>query len=84
MNGGTSTSYLMRSFTDGRRFRVLAVVDDLSSECLALVTDTSLSGLRNTRELDDIIKRRGRPHSSLDNITSGEFATKMLLQREAG
>jgi hypothetical protein len=30
---------------DGRRFRILAVVDDFSRECLALVADTSLSGV---------------------------------------
>ena len=36
----------------GRRFRLLCVVDDFSRECLALVVDTSLSGLRVTRELD--------------------------------
>ncbi len=31
---------------NGRRFRVLAVVDDFTRECLGLVADTSLSGLR--------------------------------------
>jgi putative transposase len=31
---------------DGRRFRVLVIVDDFSRECLALVTDSSLSGRR--------------------------------------
>lgn len=29
--------------TDGRRFRMLAIVDDNSRACLALVADTSLS-----------------------------------------
>jgi putative transposase len=29
--------------TDGRRFRVLTIVDDCTRECLALVADTSLS-----------------------------------------
>lgn len=48
------------AFTDGRRFRVLAVVDDYSRECLALVADTSLSGLRLTRELDALIRLRGK------------------------
>ena len=28
------------AFTDGCRFRVLAIVDDFSRECLALVADT--------------------------------------------
>ena len=47
--------------TDGRRFRILAVVDDCTRECLALVPDTSISGIRVTRELDRIVGRRGRP-----------------------
>ncbi|PYE80843.1 integrase-like protein [Pseudoroseicyclus aestuarii] len=49
------------ALTDGRRFRVLAVVDDYSRECPALVADTSLSGHREARELDAVIARRGRP-----------------------
>lgn len=44
-----SLDFVSDAFTDGRRFRVLAVVDDFSRECLALVADTSLSGLRMTR-----------------------------------
>ena len=49
---------MSNAFTDGRRFRVLAIVDDFSHECLALVADTSLSGLRVTRELNDLIQSR--------------------------
>lgn len=56
-----SLDFVSDAFTDGRRFRVLAVVDDYSRECLALVADTSLSGLRVTRELDDLIRQRGKP-----------------------
>jgi putative transposase len=40
---------------------VLAVVDDYTRECLALIAHTSLSGLRVVRELDAIIRWRGRP-----------------------
>jgi putative transposase len=47
--------------SDGRRFRVLVVVDDFSRECLALVADSSLSGRRVTRELDRIAELRGLP-----------------------
>jgi putative transposase len=46
-----SLDFVSDAFTDGRRFRVLAVIDDFSREFLALVADTSLSGLRVTREL---------------------------------
>jgi len=55
--------FVSDAFTDGRRFRVLVVVDDYSRECLALVADTSLSGLRLTRELDLIMTQRGKPRT---------------------
>jgi putative transposase len=58
-----SLDFVSDAFTDGRRFRVLAIVDDFSRECLALVADTSLSGLRVIRELTAITARRGRPRS---------------------
>jgi putative transposase len=55
-----SLDFLSDAFADGR-FRVLAIVDDFSRECLALVADTSLPGLRVVRELEAFIARRGRP-----------------------
>lgn len=45
----------------GQRFRVLAVVDDLTRQALALVIDTSSSGARVARQLDARIASRGRP-----------------------
>lgn len=56
-----SLDFLSDALADGRRFRILAVVDDFSRECLGLVVDTSLSGLRVGRELDRIASRRGYP-----------------------
>jgi putative transposase len=47
--------------TDGRRFRILVVVDDFTRECLCLVADTSLSGARVARELTLLITRHGAP-----------------------
>jgi transposase InsO family protein len=35
--------------------------DDYTRECLALVADTSISGIRVARELDRIVAVRGRP-----------------------
>jgi len=64
--------------TDCRRFRVLTVVDDCTRECLALVADTSLSGLRVARELDALIATRGRPAMIVsDNGT--EFTSNAIL-----
>jgi len=56
-----SLDFVSDAFVDGRRFRILAIVDDFSRECLALVADTSLPALRVVRELEGIITLRGRP-----------------------
>lgn len=64
---------------DGRRFRVLVVVDDFTRECLALVVDTSLSGIRLARELDALVVVRGRPLMIVsDNGT--ELTSRPILQ----
>ena len=56
-----SLDFVHDQMTDSRRLRILTVVDDYTRECLALVTDTSISGLRVARELDKIVAVRGRP-----------------------
>ena len=56
-----SLDFVSDSFADGRRFRVLCVIDDFTRECLEAVVDTSLSGLRVARELDRIAELRGYP-----------------------
>ncbi len=62
----------------GRRFRVLAVVDDFTREALALVVDTSISGARVARELDALIVARGRPAMIVsDNGT--ELTSRAIL-----
>jgi len=75
-----SLDFVSDAFTDGRRFRVLAVVDDYTRECLGLVADTSLSGARVVRELDTIMaRRRGKPHTIVsDNGT--EFTSMAVLK----
>ena len=56
-----SLDFVSDQLLDGRRFRILTVVDDCTRECLALVADTSLSGMRVARELDQLIAARGKP-----------------------
>lgn len=46
-----SLDFASDTLTDGRRFRILVVVDDFSRECLCLAADTSISGARVAREL---------------------------------
>ena len=73
-----SLDFVSDTLTDSRRFRMLAVVDDFTRECLTLVADTSLSGVRVGRELDAVIARRGRPQSIVsDNGT--EFTSMAIL-----
>ena len=60
-NDRWSLDFVSDQLTDGRRFRVLTVVDDCTRECLALVADTSLSGIRVARELDRLMIERGKP-----------------------
>jgi putative transposase len=56
-----SLDFVADQFIDGRRMRVLVVVDDCTRECLALVPDTSISGIRVARELDRLLADRGKP-----------------------
>lgn len=49
------------ALNDGRRFRILNVVDDFKRECLTSLLDTSLSGVRVVRELDRVCELQGRP-----------------------
>jgi len=60
-NARWSLDFVDDQRTDGRRFRVLAVVDDCTRECLALVPGTSISGGRVVRELDALVAWRGVP-----------------------
>jgi putative transposase len=74
-----SVDFLSDALADGRRFRILAVVDDFTRECLVLAADTSLPGLRVVRELDTIIAIRGRPAMIVsDNGT--EFTSMAMLR----
>jgi putative transposase len=74
-----SLDFLSDAFADGRLFRVLAVVDDFTRECLGLVADTSLSGLRVTRELDAIIACRGLPMSCVSD-NGAELTSSAVLE----
>ena len=64
--------------TDGRRFRILTVVDNCTRERLSLGVAASISGLRVARELDAIIRWRGRPKTMVsDNGT--ELTSNAIL-----
>ncbi|MBP1845714.1 putative transposase [Rhizobium petrolearium] len=74
-----SLDFVSDAVADGRRFRVLAVVDDFTRECLCLVTDTSLSGTRLVRELDSLVARRRKPKTIVSD--NGTEMTSMAILR---
>lgn len=72
-----SLDFVSDALTDGRRFRILCIVDDFTRECLALVADTSLSSVRVARELDHLIARRGKPVTVVSD--NGTELTSMAM-----
>ena len=78
-NDRWSLDFVADQFIDGRRLRILVVVDDCTRECLALVPDTSISGTRVARELDRLIVAYGKPTTIVsDNGT--ELTSNAILR----
>ena len=74
-----SLDFVSDQLTDGRRFRILTIVDDCTRENIALIADTSVSGLRVARELDRLTAERGKPKMIVsDNGT--EFTSNAILR----
>jgi putative transposase len=77
-NDRWSLDFVSDQFISGRRFRILAIYDDCTRECLAAVADVSLSGRRVARELDLVIAMRAKPRSIVsDNGT--ELTSNAIL-----
>lgn len=73
-----SLDFVSDAFADGRRFRILSVIDQYSRQCIGLIVDTSLSGARVARELTRLITTRAKPEAIVsDNGT--EFTSKAIL-----
>jgi putative transposase len=74
-----SLDFASDTLSDGRRFRILCVIDDFSRHCLALVADTSLSGQRVARELDAIAVAGALPTTVVSD--NGTELTSMAILR---
>jgi putative transposase len=71
--------FLSDSLVDGRRFRVLNIIDDANRESLAVEVDTSLPALRVLRVLQRLIESRGKPQ--IIRVDNGpEFISDQLRQ----
>lgn len=53
--------FMCDSLWDGRRFRLLNILDDYNREVLAIEADTSLPALRVIRALEHLKQHRGLP-----------------------
>ena len=72
-----SLDYMSDSLWDGRKFRVLNIMDDCSREVLAAEADTSLPALRLIRILEQLRETRGVPRAiRVDN--GPEFISQRL------
>jgi len=78
-NDRWSLDFAADQFIDGRRLRILVVVDDCTRGCLALIADTSISSIRVARELGRLLDERGKPKTIVsDNGT--ELTSNAILQ----
>lgn len=74
-----SLDFVSDALANGRRIRMLTVVDNYTRLCLGIIVDTSLSGNRVSRELDKLIEEYGKPETILsDNGT--EFTSNAILK----
>ncbi len=73
-----SMDFVHDQLSDGRRIRVLNIVDDYSRVCVGQLVDLSISGARVARYLDQLAETRGLPRRIvLDN--GPEMTSKALF-----
>ena len=72
-----SMDFMQDCLADGRRFRVLTIVDDFTRECPAIEVDTSIPGGRVVRVLERLAFTRGLPKVLISDNGS-EFTGKVL------
>ena len=79
INQSWSMDFMCDSLVDGRRFRLLNIIDDYNRESLAIEIDTSLPALRVIRTLQRLIEMRTKPQTiRVDN--GPEFISDKLQQ----
>jgi putative transposase len=73
-----SMDFIHDQLLDGRRFRLLAVVDDCTRECKGILAAFSIGGTRVARFLGTLMEQHGKPTSIVtDNGT--EFTSMAMF-----
>lgn len=73
-----SLDFVSDQLANGRRFRILNIVDDYSRECVGHLIDTSISGYAVGRFLDRLATLRGLP-KTLVSDNGPEFTSKAMF-----
>lgn len=77
LNQSWSMDFMSDSLVDGRRFRLLNIIDDYNRESLWIEIDTSLPSRRVIRVLERLLELRGKPlRIRVDN--GPEFISDLL------
>jgi len=74
-----SIDFMSDALVDGRKFRVLNIIDDFNRESLAIEIDTSLPARRLIRVLEKIVARRGKPRC-IRTDNGPEFISHLLQE----
>ena len=85
INQRWSMDFVSDQLSNGRRFRVLNVVDDYSREMVGQLISVSISGRQVARFIDQLCEERGKPKKVIcDNGT--EFTSKAMFfwSKESG
>jgi putative transposase len=77
-NARWSVDFVHDQLSNGSRFRIFNVIDDMTKECLAAIADTSISGRRVARELDAVVAWRGKPGLIVSDHRTEFTSTAML------
>lgn len=75
-----SMDFVSDALSNGRALRALTVVDNFTKEAPAIEVDCSLSALRVTRVLDEVIGLRGTAPESLRIDNGPEFTSRCFLR----
>jgi putative transposase len=85
VNQRWAMDFVQDALADGRTLRLLTIEDTYTREGLAIVVDTSISGLRVRSELTRLIAERGRPEDiRVENVVEfiGRAVTSWCEERQ--
>lgn len=74
-----SLDFMSDSLRDGRKFRILNIIDDFNRESLKVEVDTSLPALRVQRALNEVIQTKGLP-GNIRSDNGPEFISHLMEQ----